>query len=73
MLHYDNAYFKIGLLDATYSIINDGEKAVVWHPCGKKEISPVIVKNSLGICMILPFQYDEKKSGVTVIEASSEN
>ena len=31
VFHYDDAYFKIGLLDATYSIINDGGKATVWH------------------------------------------
>lgn len=67
ILHYDGAYFKIGLLDATYSIINDGEKATVWHP-GNKKYSPIIIKNSLGVCLVLPFHYDEEKNGVTVIE-----
>lgn len=70
VLHYDNAYFKIGLLDATYSIINDGEKAIVWHPGERKKISPIVIKNSLGICVVLPFNYDKEKSGVTVIEVA---
>ena len=70
VLHYDNAYFKIGLLDATYSIINDGGKSVVWHPGSRKEISPVIIENSLGVCMVLPFNYDHFKDGVTVIEVA---
>ncbi len=61
------------IIDNVYSVINDGEKAVVWHPGDKKEISPIIVKNSLEICMILPFCYDEKKGGVTVINAVPEN
>lgn len=70
IFHYDNAYFKIGLLDATYSIINDGEKAIVWHPSLKKKISPIVIKNSLGICLLLPFHYEEEKNGVTVIEVA---
>lgn len=68
ILHYDGAYFKIGLLDATYSIINNGEKATVWHPGDRKKYSPMIIKNSLGVCLVLPFHYDEEKNGVTVIE-----
>lgn len=70
IFHYDNAYFKIGLLDAAYSIINDGEKATVWHPGDRKKYSPIIIKNSLGVCLVLPFNYDEEKSGVTVIEVA---
>ena len=70
VFHYDNAYFKFGLLDATYSIINDGEKATVWHPGDRKKCSPMIIKNSLGICLVLPFNYEEEKSGVTVIEVA---
>lgn len=68
IFHYDDAYFKIGLLDATYSIINDGERAIVWHPGERKKISPIVIKNSLGICLLLPFHYDEEKNEATVIE-----
>ena len=70
VLHYDNAYFKIGLLDATYSIINDEGKATVWHPGDRKKNSPIVIKNDIGICLVLPFNYDEEKNGVTVIEAA---
>ncbi len=66
--HYDDAYFKIGLLDSTYSIINDGEKAIVWHPENNKRVSPITIKNSFGICVVLPFNYDKEKHNVTVIE-----
>lgn len=68
ILHYDDAYFKIGLLDSTYSIINDGEKATVWHSGNHKKFSPIVIKNSLGFCAICPFKYDQKKGNVTVIE-----
>lgn len=70
VFHYDNAYFKIGLLDSTYSIINDGQKATVWHPGNRKEHSPIIIKNSIGVCLILPFKYDKSKLNVTVIEVA---
>lgn len=69
LLRYDNAYFKIGLLDATYRIINDGEKAMVWHLEGNKT-APMIIKNKIGVCLILPFNYNEEKNGVTVIEVA---
>lgn len=68
IFHYDNAYFKVGLLDSTYSIINDGGKATVWHPGSRKECSPIVIKNSLGICVVLPFNYNGKKPNATVIE-----
>lgn len=76
VFHYDDAYFKIGLLDATYSIINDGGKATVWHSeYGKKKYSPIIIKNSLGICLILPINFDKCEDGMicegmTVIEVA---
>lgn len=70
VFHYDNAYFKIGLLDSTYSIISNGEKATVWHPGKQKEYTPIIIKNNIGVCVILPFNYDENKYNVTVIEVA---
>lgn len=70
ILHYDGAYFKLGLLDATYSIINNGEKTTVWHVGARKECSPIIIKNSIGVCAVLPFHYYKEKSGATVIEVA---
>lgn len=70
VFHYDNAYFKVGLLDSTYSIINDGESAIVWHPGNNKRVSPIIIKNSLGFCVVLPFNYNKEKYNVTVIEVA---
>lgn len=70
IFHYDSAYFKVGLLDSTYSIINDGKKAKVWHSGNRKEYSPIIIKNDIGICVVLPFNYDREKHNVTVIEVA---
>lgn len=70
VFHYDNAYFKVGLLDSTYSIINDGESAIVWHPGNNKRVSLIIIKNSLGLCVVLPFNYSKEKYNITVIEVA---
>ena len=70
VMHYDGAYYKIGLLDATYSIIDNGEKAEVYHQDGKKT-SPMIIKNDIGVCVVLPINYnaeDFKNDGKVVIE-----
>jgi len=50
--HFENAYFKIGILDQAFSIINDGEKAEVYY--SGKELSLIFIRTSLGICGILP-------------------
>lgn len=75
VMHYDGAYYKVGLLDATYSIIDNGQKAEVWHKDGSK-ISPIIIKNDVGICLVLPIVVfdtnDPKCEGITVIEAEVE-
>lgn len=49
-----DAYIKIGILDQAYSIINDGEDAEVYYINSK---SPIYIKTSIGICLILPFHY----------------
>lgn len=59
LMCYDDTYYKLGLLDATYSIIDDGKEAMVYHPDGPKQ--PLTIENSLGICMIMPvFMHDGK-------------
>lgn len=52
LMLYDGTYYKIGLIDATYSIIDDGEIPMVYHPDGKKQ--PLTIQTSIGICMIMP-------------------
>ena len=70
IMHYDGAYFKIGLLDATYGIIDNGEKAEVYHQDGKKT-SPIVIKNDIGVAVVLPVNYnaeDFQNDGKVVIE-----
>lgn len=57
---YDGVFYKIGLLDVTYGIINNGEKPTVYHKDGEK-YSPLIIKNSIGYCLLLPVNTDEEE------------
>lgn len=65
---YKEGYFKVGLLDQAFSIIDDGKEAEVYYN-GAKGL--LLIKTSIGIAGILPFnnamENIEKK---TVIEAA---
>lgn len=69
MLHYNGDYFRLGLVDATYSIINDGKNIVAYH--SGKNVSPIVLENDIGVCLVLPVKCDDefiKENGCTVIE-----
>ena len=70
MMYFNGAYFRMGLLDATYSIIDNGEIAIAYH--NGKNVSPIVLENDIGICLVLPVKCDEdfiRDNGITVIEA----
>lgn len=55
LMLYDGTYYKIGLLDSTFSIIDDGKVAMTYHPDGER--MPLTIKNDIGLCMIMPVKY----------------
>ena len=52
LMLYDGTYYKIGLIDATFGIIDTGETAMTYHPDGEK--MPLTIQNDLGIAVIMP-------------------
>lgn len=65
---YDGSYFRIGLLEATYAIIDDGGEVAVYHS-GGTSASPITIENEIGYCVIMPIRYEaEPDDGVTIIE-----
>lgn len=69
MLHYNGAYFRLGLVHATYSIIDDGREATVYH--NGKNVSPMTIENDIGVCLVLPVKCDDAfvlENNSTVIE-----
>lgn len=53
--HYRDAYFKVGILDRAYSIVNDGKKAKVYYTSG---VSPLYIETSIGLACILPMHWN---------------
>lgn len=68
LMRYDGAYFRIGLLDAAYSIIDDGKEATVYHVNGARR--PLTITTDIGVCVVMPMYIDgEPEEDVVVIEA----
>ena len=55
LLKYDGTYYKVGLLDMTYGLINDGKESMVYHPDGERK--PSTIKHDIGICVIMPVYF----------------
>ena len=69
---YNNAFFKVGLLDQAFSIINDGNKAIVYST--GKAVSPIKIVTSIGECVLLPVKPKDNDKGFaskTVIKVES--
>lgn len=56
LMKYDETYYKIGLLEATYGIIDDGEIPLVYK--SDKSNRPMTIRNDIGIAMIMPVRMD---------------
>lgn len=70
MMHYRGGYFRIGLLDATYSIIDNGGEVTAYRK--EDNVSPLTFENEIGTCLILPVKCTAEflaENEITVIEA----
>lgn len=71
LMFYEGNYYRIGLIDATYGIIDDGREATIYHV--PNSMRPLTIKNDIGVCIIMPIRYesepDEPDDGVIIIEA----
>lgn len=52
LMLYDDTYYKIGLLDITYRVIDTGDPAMTYHPFNRK--APLTFQNDLGLGVIMP-------------------
>lgn len=70
LMKYDSSYFKIGLLDATYGIIDDGDDCIVYHVEGPN--NPLTIINNNGVVFIMPVRYEgnPEEEGKVVIEVN---
>lgn len=56
LMLYDGSYYKLGLLDATFGIIDNGEPAIAYKVTGENK--PLTLKTTVGVCLIMPVRYD---------------
>ena len=66
LMHYGGAYFRIGLLDSTYGIINDGKEAIVYHVTGARR--PLTITTDIGVGVIMPVHIDGEPDESVIIE-----
>lgn len=62
---YNGAYFKVGLMDQAFSIINDGEKAKVYS--SGKATEPIKIITSIGECILLPVKFKKDKCDEKIV------
>lgn len=64
LMQYDGAYFRMALVDLTYSIINDGKEAIVHHVSGSRRSLTIVT--DIGIAVIMPVFIEGEPDGVVV-------
>lgn len=69
LMKYNNGYFRIGLVDITYGVIDEGGKIDVYFN-GKNR--PITIENDLGIGIVLPIRTDGELEGSVIIEVKGE-
>lgn len=67
MLRCKNSYFRLGLVDVTYSIIDDGEPALVY--IGDTDRSPITIETNIGVCTVMPIKLKGGEEDYIIIEA----
>ncbi len=58
LMRYKGGYFRMGLIDITYGILDDGEEAEVYFH-GK--LRPLLIKTSIGIGIVLPIRRESEE------------
>lgn len=73
LMLYDGSYYKLGLVDATFGIINDGQPAKVYKDKGSNK--PLTIKNDIGICVIMPVRLEgnPEEDGKIIIKVEVDN
>lgn len=55
LMKYNDGYFRIGLVDITYCVINDGKEIYVYFNSKNR---PITIENDLVICVVLSIRTD---------------
>lgn len=72
LMRYNGIYFRMPLLDITFSMLDDGNDVTVYHE--ENSLRPMIFTNDIGIGVVLPIRYDGDPTlaGNIVIDVTEE-
>ena len=65
LLHFNETYFKVGLLESAFNIIDDGSDVTLYHSNKNRSL---VIQNDIGVCVIMPIRIEELDENVVVIE-----
>lgn len=66
LMRYRENYFRIGLVDVTYGILDDGEETAVYFNGHNR---PLTIKTQFGYGLVLPIRADGELVGSVIIDA----
>lgn len=65
LMKYKGNYFRIGLLESTFGVIDDGNEATIY--CEPVSNRPITITNDIGVCVIMPVRIDGEPEPETVV------
>ena len=67
LMHFKGSYYRLGLIDATFGIIDEGKPVTVFKERVRNR--PITIVNDIGIAVVMPVRLDEPHNeGAVVIE-----
>jgi hypothetical protein len=64
LMKFKGSYFRMALVDITYSILDEGEEIDVWF---NGKLRPITIQNNLGVGIILPIRRESEAGTDEVI------
>lgn len=58
LMRYRSVYFKLGLIDSAFAIIDDGKEATVYIK--KHTVAPITIETSIGVCTVMPMRLTDE-------------
>lgn len=59
LMRFNETYYKIGLIDISYGLINDGQPVTVYYQIDKR--MPITIQNDIGIEVIMPIRIEDDR------------
>lgn len=65
LMKHEGNYYRIGLIDSTYGIIDDGSEVTVHYISNSHR--PLIIENNIGMAVVMPVRYESEEYNESII------